>query len=746
MSSPEPKPKKKVKGKSLSLLPVIVFLLAACAIRIIDPEPAVRLRLLVFDIFQRLKPRLYDPALPVRIVDFDDGTLAALGQWPPPRSLIADLVSRLNALGAGVIAFDMVFAEPDRFSPANLVNQLRKFEGTEDLARKILDLPSNDTQLAKAISDAPVVLAIAGTQAGQAPAAPGKAKIYAQGQDPRPYLPAFEGAVRSLPQLVEAAAGEGAINWTPEYDQVVRRVPLAAVIGHGIWPSLAAETLRLSQPGAAYGVISRAGLPGIHQGISGVMIGGLEVPVDANGQMWLHHTAHDPRRFIPAHRVLEGETGRGEVEGRIILVGTSATGLQETRTTPLEDAIPGVEIHAQAVEQMLLGDHLRRPSAMTAIETGVTLLGGLLLIFIVARVGAAAGALAGGLSLASAFSISWIAYARHGILFDAVYPAGVLTGLYILGTAQRYFSIEAERNRVRSAFGRYLSPAFVEVLARDPSRLELGGEMRRMTILFSDVRNFTEISEKLDAVGLTSFLNRLLAPLSDTILRFDGTIDKFIGDAVMAFWNAPLEEPFHARKAALAALQMQEDIKQLNETLQAEAAASGKPYPPVMIGIGLNTGPCCVGNLGTSQRFDYSVIGDTVNVASRLEGLSKTYGVGIVAGAAVAEEAPDLAFIEIGIAAVKGRSEAIRIYTLLGGPGLKSEPSFQLFEGIHNEGLEAFRRHDFQTARHLFAEARKIAGSDLSRLYDHYDRQMDEAAAIPASLDLEGGAAGQVSS
>ncbi len=731
---------KRLKPRIVSILPLVLFLIGACALRAEDPEPVVRLRYLLFDTYQRLKSRIYDPAIPVRIVDIDDRSIAEIGQWPWPRSTMADLVSRLKEARAGVIAFDAVFPEPDRLSPRTLLNLLPK-EAGEAIAQQIESLPTNDEQFANAIRGAPVVLGMIGTTIGQAPIDEPKATVFARGSDPREYLPHFEGAVRSLPALTNSAAGEGILNWTPEFDQVVRRLPLLAVIGQRVWPSIAAETLRLPQEDAGYATISPApnGWRSLTMsgGIARVMVGGVPLPVDASGQLWIHHTPHDARRYISAYRLLRGDVDASELQGKIVFVGTSAAGLQDTRTTPLDDAIPGIEIQAEAVEQMLLGDHLFRPGILADIEIGATAIGSLILIVIVASSSAAAGAIACGLSVTAAFTISWIAYSRYGLLADAVYPSGVFSMVYIIGTARRYFSTEAERNRVRRAFGYYLSPALVEELARDPSRLKLSGEMRPMTVLFSDVRNFTEISEKLDAIGLTAFLNRLLTPLSDTILSLGGTIDKYIGDAIMAFWNAPLPEPFHARRAALAALRMQDDVKRLNEVLANEAKEAGASFRPVMIGIGLNTGPCCVGNLGTPQRFDYSVIGDTVNVASRLEGQSKVYGVGIIAGSSVAEAAPDLAFLQIDVVKVKGRNEPIRIYTLIGDEHVKEGNDFKELEALHRRGLEAFLNEDFPVASHLFSEAAAIAGPNLKPLYSFYRQRMAQQGNSPALLDAD---------
>ena len=280
------------------------------------------------------------------------------------------------------------------------------------------------------------------------------------------------------------------------------------------------------------------------------------------------------------------------------------------------------------------------------------------------RLGAAGSAVLGGIAVATVVGVSWYAFDALGWLVDPIYPAIALTAVYLTGTLFVFLRTERERNRVRHAFGHYMAPALVERLADDPSRLKLGGETRDMTLLFSDVRGFTAISEGLDAEELTYFLNSLFTPLSKIILDEQGTIDKFMGDAVMAFWNAPLDDSEHATHACSAALTHHARMPGLNEHWRKEAEAKGRPFSPVKIGIGLNTGICCVGNLGSETRFDYSVIGDNVNIASRLEGQSKTYDVGTIVGESTTARAPDFAFLELDLLKVKGKSEATRIFAL----------------------------------------------------------------------------------
>jgi adenylate cyclase len=326
----------------------------------------------------------------------------------------------------------------------------------------------------------------------------------------------------------------------------------------------------------------------------------------------------------------------------------------------------------------------------------------------------------GAAAIAAVVFISWYAFDAFGWLVDPIYPAVALTAIYLAGTLFVFLRTERERNRVRHAFSHYMAPALVERLADDPSRLKLGGETRDMTLLFSDVRGFTTISEGLDAEELTRFLNSLFTPLSNIILDEQGTIDKFMGDAVMAFWNAPLDDSNHPSHACSAALRMMGEMAGLNERWRREAEAKGRPFKPVQLGIGLNTGVCCVGNLGSETRFDYSVIGDNVNVASRLEGQSKTYDVGAVVGETTTARAPEFAFIELDLLKVKGKTEATRIFALLGDNALKQSQDFITLTARHGEFLARYRGKAWDAAEALSRECEALNGARLDRLYALY--------------------------
>ena len=707
----------------LYILIIGTVIVASLVLRVWDPNPVARLRSLVFDTYQRMSPRVFDPALPVRIVDIDEDSLKAIGQWPWPRTVLADLVDKLAAAGAAAIGFDIVFPEPDRMSPANALRFWLKSDSLQGLKEEIDSLPSNDQVFAEAIGKAPVVLGFIGAPQGTS-IPETKAGFAHGGDDPKLFVPYYPGAASSLKEMQDNAQGTGSLNWIPEHDQIIRRMPIVISVGETLYPSFAADLLRLAQGASTY-VVKSSGASGEKAfgektGIVKVRIGDFEVPTEANGQMWIRFTPESKERYLPAWKVLNGEIGADDIAGRILIIGTSAAGLLDLRATPLDAAVPGVSLHAQAVEQILQGTFLERPDFATAAELVYILALGALIAFLIYRLGALGGAVFCGIAIAAVIGISWYAFKSLGLLVDPIYPAIALAAIYLVGTLVIFLRTERERNRVRHAFSHYMAPALVERLADDPSRLKLGGETRDMTLLFSDVRGFTTISEGLDAEELTRFLNSLFTPLSNIILEEQGTIDKFMGDAVMAFWNAPLDDNAHPSHACNAALRMMGEMERLNALWQEEAEAKGRSFKPVKIGIGLNTGVCCVGNLGSETRFDYSVIGDNVNVASRLEGQSKTYDVSTVVGESTTARAPDFAFLELDLLKVKGKTEATRAFALLGDSAVKQSRDFTLLAERHCEFLARYRARDWDAAEALSRECEKLNTSRLDKLYTLY--------------------------
>jgi serine phosphatase RsbU (regulator of sigma subunit)/CHASE2 domain-containing sensor protein len=439
---------------------LIAFVLfAAAAARHWDPNMAQRMRAIAFDTYQQLSPRHYDPAKPIRIVDIDDASLAAHGQWPWPRNDLASLVSRLNELGAVAIIFDMVFPEPDRLSPEQIAKRLPGDAALLDAKRLLSAAPTNDQALADAIAGAGVVLAFAGVQgSGTGRMPPLVAELEHKGDDPRLFVPAFRSAVVNLPLLSAKAAGSGFNNWIPEQDQVIRKLPLLIRVGETLYPSIAAEGLRVAQGISNYLIVASgsggAQSFGTRTGISKIHIGDAAVPTDGGGQMWLRFTHSDPRRYISAMTVLDGTVAPESVKGKIILIGTSAAGLLDVRATPLDPSMPGVEAHAQAIEQMLSGNFLSRPDFATGAEIVFTFLAGLLLAAAVYYTGAANGAVIGGIAAAMVLGVSFFAFKHAGWLIDPSYPTLTLSAAYLAGTSYLRLVTELERNRGRAKLQR----------------------------------------------------------------------------------------------------------------------------------------------------------------------------------------------------------------------------------------------------------------------------------------------------
>ena len=451
---------------------VVVLLTLAGALRVADPTPIARLRLIVFDAYQQLWPRTYDPDLPVRVVLIDELSLKRFGQWPWPRSVLATLTKRLAESGAAVVGFDFVLAEPDRLLASELLKWLPAGPEAAVLREQIKQLPSGDVAFAEAIATVPAAMGFIGVDDGTALPVLHSGFAFA-GDDPALYVPAFRGAVVSLPLLQEKSAGSGALNWVPEYDQVVRRLPLLVRIGEQLYSSLAAEAVRITQGATTY-VVKASGASGEeafgrNSGITSVQIGEYQIPTDASGQIWLRVTKSDPRRIIQASSLFDGNVARSELEGRIVLVGTGAAGLSDMKTTPLDLSVAGVELHAQAIEQILLGTHLRQLDFARGAELGFpTSLPDL-------RspppfIGALWSGVIGAAMLSFAIGSSMAAYKGLGLLFDPAFPIAAMTCLYLATTVFRYLQTEAERTRVRNTFGRYLTDDVVATLLRVSDR------------------------------------------------------------------------------------------------------------------------------------------------------------------------------------------------------------------------------------------------------------------------------------
>lgn len=722
------------------LLVPAVILGAAMLLRIADPTPVARLRMSAFDSYQRAAPRLPNSDFPVRVIAIDEASLARFGQWPWPRSRLAELITKLKDAGAKAIALDVILAEPDRLSPGELVRALSSTPVSGDVLAAIGKLPSGDDALAAALAPAPSVLALVGDTYGVTSLPPAKAGLAFAGDQPSIFTHSYAGGVSSLPALSAASKGIGAANWLPADDQIIRSVPLLISIGGKLYPSLSLETFRVGQ-GASTLFVKSSGASAIsafgqNTGIEQVRVGSTVLPTDARGELWLRFAKEDRRRTISAANILVGDFAPSDIKGHYVMIGATAAGLLDLRATPLQSSVPGVEVHAQALEQMLSGEHLERPAYATGAELLTLTVLGTLIALLLGRSGALVAALIGTGGIAAIFLVSWLAYTHAGLLFDPVYPGLSVAMLYAGSSLTNFVRSERDRARIRSAFSHYVAPPLVEQLVQNHESLKLGGEAREVTLLFADVRGFSRFSESLDAETLVRFVNRLFTPLTDTILANRGTIDKFMGDAVMAFWNAPVADDQHAANACRAALAMLADLEALNSELAAEAQKSGLPFAPVRLGIGLNTGTCVVGNVGSPQRFDYSVLGDVVNVAARFEEATKKFGVDIIVGETTAAQATGLALLELGSLTPRGKDRPERIFALVGDEATAASPEFGELLRAHtglNAGTTGSAEQRAQRLERL-QSCLRLAPNPIRRFYlAAIEREMDGAVAAPSS-------------
>ena len=694
-----------------------------------------------FDIYQQIQPRTPAPdkqAAPVRIIDIDERALREVGQWPWPRTKLAELVNKLAAYNVAVTGFDMVFAEPDQTSPHKM---LERNPDMPDEARKAINkLPKNEVVFSQAIANARVVMGQVGIfNIAFKPPVSDKIGFGILSSDAeglvKPMLNRYKDRVKNLSILEENAKGVGLFSTRSGYGGVIRQVALAEIVedeanpeNNKIYPSLSLEMLRVALGGKDDYLIK--GFKDGSAGVQSILVKGatpqmkFEIPTDEHARVYVHFAKYPAAKeplYISAADIMnpKDEATKQRVgkllNGALAIVGTSAVGLKDIRKTPVNPVLPGVEVHAQLLETILSNAHLTRPFEAIMVEWVLIFIGGMLMILLIPRLNSVMTFALTAVVIASAFAAGWYYYTQYNQLLDASYPALSLFLLFMVLGYLNYAREEKQRKQVRNAFSHYVSPALLEDLADNPQKLALGGETRNITVFFSDIRGFTTISERFNAQELTRFINSFLTPMTNVILQRKGTIDKYMGDAIMAFWNAPVEMADHAAQACHAALEMQQAVKDLNVKLKKEAESIDLPegqsrrrYMPIEVGVGLNTDDCCVGNMGSDQRFDYSALGDGVNLGARLEGQSKTYGVDIILGENTAERVKDeFAVIELDLLQVKGKTEPVRIFALMGDNTVRESEEFQNLRAMVDELLAVYRAQEWKKAEKIAQELKK---------------------------------------
>ena len=633
-----------------SIWMVIIFAVVLLGVRIDNSDPVKTLRYKTWDYFQQIQPRanISDRVVVVNITESD---LKKYGQWPWPRHILALLHANLTDSGAVLVNYNVLFAEPDRMGGKEY---LKSFPMTDEVREQLVAfLTDTDSVFAYAINESNNVVLMMSVKSDKDQILPTTTPIIQKGEV-LPWLYEYNGIVPPLTQLTVGAKGLGVNVTSPEPDALVRKMPVLIRVGEKIYPSMLLENIRLVNRSKRIKVIAK------QHGIDEILVSKKAgIPVNHNAEMYINYA--DPEKYtqLSVEQVFSTEHA-DKIKGRIVILGMDAAGLSVLKYTP-HGLTTDQMITAQALDTTMTGDYLYRIPKADTYEIVFMGLLGLLLIILIPRLSVLFSVplllfVLGGISYAS-----FLAYANKGFLVD---PSFAILYIFLIWSHSTYNNFATQsrlRQQIKKQFEHYLDPSMVKKLQKDPSLLKLGGEKRDMTFLFCDIRGFTPISEKYkgNPEGLTKLINRFLTRMTDVIIANGGTIDKFMGDCIMAFWNAPIEDPDHEQHAVQAAIDMQDELLKLNVQLAAEG------LPTIAIGIGVNTGEALVGNMGSNQRFDYSVIGDAVNLAARLESSSKTLGKTLVVGEDTVKTAKQKYYFDyIDQITVKGKTEEIKVYTV----------------------------------------------------------------------------------
>ena len=630
---------------------VVIVAVILLGVRIANNDTVKTLRYKTWDYFQQIHPRdvISDSVTVVNITEED---IKKYGQWPWPRHIMAMLHAKIGDAGAVLINYNILFAEPDRMSGVEYLKSMPMTNETrEELGKTLLDTDAVFSTVLRESGKAVIMMSVKNQTGVELPST---TQIIEKG-NVKPWLYEYLGIVSPTQKISAGVSGMGVNVTSPEPDAVVRKMPVLIRINGKIYPSMILENVRLLNGSKRIKVIAK------EHGIDEVLVSKKAgIPVNHHAEMYINYA--EPEKYIQmsASEIFSGDFNENKIKGRIVVIGMDAAGLSVLKYTP-HGLTTDQMISAQALDTLLTGKYLYRTPQADTYEIIFMAMLGLLMIILVPRVSVLFSVplllfVTGGISYAP-----FMAYANKGWLIDPSFAVLFIFLIWSHGTYNNFATQSRLRKQIKKQFEHYLDPGMVKKLQKDPSLLKLGGETREMTFLFSDIRGFTPISEKYkgNPEGLTKLINRFLTRMTDVIIANGGTIDKFMGDCIMAFWNAPIENSKHREMAIKSALEMNIALKDLNEKLQAEG------LPQINIGIGINTGEALVGNMGSEQRFDYSVIGDAVNLASRLESSSKTLGKTIVIGEETRRTIEKMyPFDYIDSIMVKGKTEKIKVYTI----------------------------------------------------------------------------------
>lgn len=707
-----------------------------------------------FEFIDRVENYLYDVRIRLTmpgtlderivIIDIDEASQAELGQWPWPRDTLAKLVDRLfDDYGVQIFGLDVVFAEAEETSAERLIEELARSPVAADpavaseLVRLRATLDSNN-RFAEALIARDVVTGFVFKDSL------GENEPEATGSLPAPIIrgadldgvsvPFVEarGYAGNLPALQENAAAGGFFD-SPliDADGVFRRSPLVQQYEGDLYPSLALAVAHLAMGspavGLRFGRHGRGRMSGIE--LETFTLGGVAIPVDQQAAVFIPYRGpQESFAFVPARTVLDGSAPQAQLAGRIALLGASAAGLLDLRSTPVGQRYIGVEAHANLVAGLLDGTIRQQPSYSAGIELLVLLLVAVLAAAVLARLAPLAALGFVLLLLGAAAAGNLLLWSAFGLVVPLATVLAYILITSVLQMTYGFFVEQRNKRHLSQVFGQYIPPSLVAEIDESGEEISLEGETREMSVLFSDVRGFTTISEGLDATELTRMMNEFLTPFTSAIQRHRGTIDKYMGDCVMAFWGAPLADQQHARNALLSAFDMLAAVAALDKPFR------DKGWPVIRVGVGIASGTMNVGNMGSEFRIAYTVMGDTVNLGSRLEGLTKQYGVDIIVNDRTAKLVTDFTFRELDLVRVKGKTEPVAIFEPL-GPSVGLDPATLAELDDYKAALAAYRHQDWDTAAATF-ENLKHRTDRL--LYTIYSNRITSFRQAPPGADWDG--------
>ncbi|MFY9070212.1 adenylate/guanylate cyclase domain-containing protein [Aliarcobacter butzleri] len=651
----------------------------------------------------------------VVIVDIDETSIKSLGQWPWSRDKLAKMLENLTLANVGIVGLDIVFAEEDRTSPHKILQDLKIYKK---------DVPNYDLEFANVVENSPVILGYqfdlvkkdnTNAKVPQIPA------IFIEKDKPqdKSYLIEAYNTILNIPQIQDKAYSSGFFNNIPDDTGIIRSVPLIISYDDTIYPSLALEVIRVIND------TQKVVVQYDENGISNIVLGDISIPTDRYGRMLINFRGPERSfKYISAIDIYNNSFDKREIDGKIVLIGTSAAGLFDLRATPFDSIFPGVEVHANIIDNILMQDFIYKASWLDGANILIIFVLSIIIVMLTTYTTFWANPI-----IFISFSTSYLFLVYnllfdYGIVLNILFPIATVLIASIMTTLFDYFYNIKKEEAIKAKFASKVSKNVMDDILKNIDKNEFSAKSKEVTIFFSDIRGFTNISEKLDAKELISFLNRYMQPMSEIIIKYQGTIDKFIGDAIMAYWNAPIDIKNHCDLALKASLEQLEVLEKLNVELQKEN------LPKIDIGIGLNTGTVIVGEMGSSLRSDYTVIGDTINLGSRVESLCKYYDSKLNISNFTKDKLQEkYIFRFLDLVKVKGKNKPVEIWQVLGKGEAKESLKEEL--DLYHKAIEFYKNSDFINALEIFESLENNENKTNKNIYKIYITRCKEFIKTP---------------